>query len=296
MSRTMSINYWLIVGSKKNWDTAFQHRNIWGLRKTQRLLWESINEKDKLVFYATQPVGGIIGYGVVRTKFVQDKPLWPDELKNNDVIWPLRFEFDVEFCFPPDKWKSEKVVSKELFPRAGFQQISESAARGLISAVQYVEYAIPQIEMPSVAEESSEFVITPKKQGKLLLSHDEAQDRLIRIGQLQNFIAEKEYPFDIGKLDVVWRRVTNSVPTYVFEVQIGGDIYHALGKLKHAFDLWNSHIFFVASEKDYSKATSLLSGTFHEISKRMKYIELGKVEELFQLKKAYFEFEKELGI
>lgn len=76
------MNYWLVVGSKKNWDTAFQHRNIWGLRKTQRLLWESIDEKDKVLFYATQPVGGIIGYGIVRTKFIQDKPLWPDELKH----------------------------------------------------------------------------------------------------------------------------------------------------------------------------------------------------------------------
>ena len=76
----------------------------------------------------------------------------------------------------------------------------------------------------------------------------------------------------------------------------GGDIYHALGKLKHAHDLWNSHIFFVASEKDYTKASGLLSGTFHEISNRLKYIELEKVEELYQRKKAYFDLEKVLGI
>ena len=130
----------------------------------------------------------------------------------------------------------------------------------------------------------------------ITFSHDNIQDRLIKIGQLQNYIAEKEYPFDTGKLDVVWRRVTNSVPTYVFEIQIGGDIYHALGKLKHAFDLWNSHIFFVASGKDYAKANELLSGTFHEINERIKYIELEKVEELYKRKKAYFDLEKGLGI
>ncbi len=290
------MNYWLVVGSKKNWDTAFQHRNIWGLRKTQRLLWESINEKDKLLFYATQPVGGIIGYGTVRTKFIQDKPLWPDELKTDEVIWPLRFEFDVEFCLLQDKWKSEKIISKELFPRAGFQLLNELAARKLITSMHVPEYTIPEIELPSIEEEFAEFVSAPQKQEKILLSHGNLQDRLVKIGQLQDYIAEKEYPFDIGKLDVVWRRVINSVPTYVFEVQIGGDIYHALGKLKHAFDLWNSHIYFVASEKDYSKATGLLSGTFHEISDRVKYIELEKVEELYKRKKAYFEFEKELGI
>jgi len=45
---------------------------------------------------------------------------------------------------------------------------------------------------------------------------------LVQIGRLQKFIAEEEYAFDIGKLDVVWRRVELSVPTYVFEVNVGG--------------------------------------------------------------------------
>jgi hypothetical protein len=289
------MNYWLVVGSKKNWETAFSHRNIWGLRKTQRFLWERIEEKDKILFHATQPVSGVIGYGKVRTKFIQDKPLWPDEIKNKEVIWPLRFEFDVEFCLPPDKWKDEKIVSKELFPRAGFQQLNDSIARKILSEMNKVEYIIPPVKLPSVAEEPAEFIAAPKIE-PTSLSHNVIQNRLIEIGQLQNFITEKEYSFDIGKLDVVWRRITNSVPTYVFEIQVGGDIYHALGKLKHAHDLWNSHIFLVASEKDYSKATNLLSGTFHEISDRIKYIDLEKVEKLYSLKKAYFDLETELGI
>jgi hypothetical protein len=52
----------------------------------------------------------------------------------------------------------------------------------------------------------------------------------------------------------------------VFEVQIGGDIYHAMSKLKHAFDLWNSHVFLVATMGDKSKYQELLSGTFHEVA------------------------------
>jgi predicted RNA-binding protein len=290
------MSYWLVVGSKKNWEIAFAHRNIWGLKRTQRLLWESIEEKDKIILYATQPVGGVIGYGKVRTKFVQDKPLWPDEIKNNKVIWPLRFEFDVEFCLPPKKWKDEKFISKELFPRAGFQKLNDSIAKKIISNVRKIEYIIPDVGLPSIAEKQAEFLTNTKQLEPVTLSHDSIQSRLIEIGQLQNYIAEKEYPFDIGKLDVVWRRITNSVPTYVFEIQIGGDIYHALGKLKHAHDLWNSHIFLVASEKDYDKTTTLLSGTFHEISDHVKYIKLDKIEKLYSLKKAYFDLESELGI
>jgi len=290
------MNYWLVVGSKKNWDTAFQHGNIWGLKETQRHLWENLKENDKVIFYATTPVVGVIGYGAVRTKVKQNIPLWPEEIRKKTVIWPLRFEFDIEYCVQPDRWVSDKTVSKELFPRAGFQLLDVTVAKKLISSMGVAEYITTTPEVPQVAEEPAEFVTILEKQGKVLLSHDEIQEKLIEIGKLQKFIAEKEYIFDIGKLDVVWRRVENSVPTYVFEIQIGGDIYHALGKLKHAFDLWNSHIYFVASEKDHIKATSLLSGTFHEISNRIKHIELDNVEELYKRKKAYFEFEKELGI
>jgi len=53
-------NYWLVVGSPGNWETAFAHRNIWGLKETQRFLWERVGENDILLFYATQPVGGVL--------------------------------------------------------------------------------------------------------------------------------------------------------------------------------------------------------------------------------------------
>jgi len=91
-----------------------------------------------------------------------------------------------------------------------------------------------------------------------------------------------------GKLDVVWRRVERGSPTYVFEVQIGGDLYHAIGKLKHAHDLWNSNIYLIITERDSTKCYELLSGTFHEIK--------GKIQKLYELKKAYRDYETQLGI
>lgn len=65
------MNYWLVVGAVKNWDTAFEHGNIWGLKTSQQHLWDALAEGDRAIFYATQPVGGVIGHGVVRTKFRQ---------------------------------------------------------------------------------------------------------------------------------------------------------------------------------------------------------------------------------
>jgi hypothetical protein len=110
------------------------------------------------------------------------------------------------------------------------------------------------------------------------------------------WVITNEYPLDSTRLDVVWRRVERSVPTFVFEVHIGGDIYHAMAKLKHAFDLWNSHIFLVASLADKSKYQELLSGTFHEVAAQMRFIDVALVRELLEKKQSYKQMERDLGI
>ena len=282
--------------SRENWETAFKHGNIWGLKERQRHLWESLNEGDTLLFYVTQPIGGIVGRGVLRTKFKQNRPLWPQELRENRLIWPLRFEFDVESCLPPDEWITNKLISKLVWPRAGFQLISQSLGEELVSSLGTQEYSTQADKSPLISEAPAEFVATVQGPEEVLPSHDELKRLLVEIGKMQNFISEPEFPFDIGRLDVVWRRVIHSVPTYAFEIQVGGDIYHALAKLKHAFDLWNSHIFIVAPQADHNKCENLLSGTFHEITDRIKFVESNKIEELYKRKKAYLDFENELGI
>ena len=269
-------NYWMAVGSPSNWMEAFAKGNIWGLRQRQKRRWENLAENDIVLFYVTEPVAGIIGYGSVQTKFTQDQPLWFDEIKEGKVIWPLRFEFNVDYCLPPDKWEADRITSDTLKLKVavGFQSIESQLAEQIIS-----QFKQAGIEKPAEVP-----------------LHKELQHKLVEIGKLQKFLAEAEYPFDIGRLDVVWRRIERSVPTYVFEVQIGGDLYHALVKLKHAFDLWNSRLFLIVSQADREKAGNLLSGSFHEIRDRVKFIELDKVDELYKRKRSYLDFEKELGI
>jgi hypothetical protein len=128
-----------------------------------------------------------------------------------------------------------------------------------------------------------------------LIKHDDVKAYLAEIGRIQGYIADTEYSLESTLLDVVWRRVERSVPTFAFEVQIGGDIYHAMAKLKHAFDLWNSHIFLVAAMSDKSKYQELLSGTFHEVADQMRFIDATLVEELLGRKKSYQDMERALG-
>ena len=101
---------------------------------------------------------------------------------------------------------------------------------------------------------------------------------------------------DGERLDVVWKRVERSVPTYAFEVQVGGDIYHAIGKLKHAFDIWNSRIFLVIDEASVPKVAELLRGTFHEIASELRVIKLERLAYLQTALAGVHDLEKELGL
>jgi predicted RNA-binding protein len=283
--------YWLIVGTERNWKVAFESNNLWGLKDFRELgaLWNMLREGDGLLFYVSKPVSGIVGCGHVVTKFKQSNPLWPEEIKRNEVIWPLRFEFDIEYCLPPSLWKSRKYTSHDLqmITRMVFQSYPVEEvknARGALGLQPIAENVpVPPTELQ---------VATRPTQVK----HDDAKTYLAEIGRIQGYVADEEYPLESTRLDVVWRRVERSVPTFVFEVQIGGDIYHAMAKLKHAFDLWNSHIFLVAAMADKSKYEELVSGTFHEVADQMRFIDVTLVQELLERKRSYREMERALGI
>ncbi|MEM2237974.1 MAG: hypothetical protein QXR26_08165 [Candidatus Caldarchaeum sp.] len=126
--------------------------------------------------------------------------------------------------------------------------------------------------------------------------HEQIKAMLVEIGRLQGYVSDAEYTMDGARLDVVWRRLERAVPTYVFEVQVGGDLYHALSKLKHARDIWNSKIFLVVGEEDITKADQLLSGTFHEIRQEIRVVKTSDIRELHERKKLYKELERRLGL
>lgn len=283
--------FWLAVGTERNWKVAFETHNIWGLKDFRELnaLWNMLREGDGLLFYVSKPVHGVVGFGRVETKFKQTEPLWPEEIRRKEVIWPLRFEFDIEYCLPPHLWSTHKYTSHDL---------------QLITRMVFQCYPIEEVNAARVAlglTPAKEVVSVPLVEplasgGVSVVTHNGIVADLAEIGRIQGYIPDVEYPIESTRLDVVWRRVERSVPTYVFEVQVEGDIYHAMSKLKHAFDLWNSHIFLVASNRERAKYQELLAGTFHEVADKMQFIEIGLVNELLGKKRDYKNMEQTLGI
>lgn len=291
--------FWLGVGTPVNWHTAFDYGGIWGLKKTQRHYWESLTENTDLVFfYVTSPVAGVVGHGLVRTKLHQPSPLWPEERARNEVIWPLRFEFDVLSCLPPYAWAESKVTSAELKSRvrSGFQSLDGATAGELIRTLPAQAPRDLVLSAPGGLRNQPTALATATDAPMPGDAHARAQWQLAEIGRLQRFMAETEYPIENRRLDVVWRRVQRSVPSYVFEVQVSGNLTEGIGKLKQAFDIWNSNVFLVGREEHRQPVNQLLAATFREIQHRLRFIELAQVEELYQSKRAYRELEGQLGI
>jgi len=287
--------HWIILGPKKSWETAFDKGCIWGVKQVLYPEWKALDWEDIIFFHITKTIGGIVGVGRVKAKFIQDKPLWPDEISERKVLYPLRFEFDVDYLIEENDWKNKRISPglsiQEM--RRGINLLQERTVEQLYKTFSdEFNYTISVGD-----EEKINSVRTKTPAGaQPSLSHSRIQEIIFEIGKLNRLISEKEYPMENERLDVVWRRVERSAPTYVFEVQIGGDLYHALGKLKHAFDLWNSNVFLVGSEKDLEKAEELLSGTFHEIQDKIKKLSIQKISELYEKKRSWTDIEKEVGL
>lgn len=285
--------HWIILGPEKSWKTALKQGGVWGVKEMLYPEWKALDSGDILFFYITKTVKGIVGVGRLENKFIQDKPLWPDEIEIGKVIYPFRFEFHIDYLIEEKEWGNKKISMglsiQEM--RRGINILQKKTVDKL-----YKDFKERFNFDTSIFIEKREKISLIRPRVVESPSHTKLQELMFQIGQLNRFISEKEYPMESERLDVVWRKVEGSVPTYVFEVQIGGDIYHALGKLKHAFDIWNSNIFLVVRSEELEKVNILLDGTFHEIKDKIKIIIPEKVSDLYQQKRRWVDIEREVGL
>jgi hypothetical protein len=117
------------------------------------------------------------------------------------------------------------------------------------------------------------------------LTHREAQQMLVEIGQMLGRHAETEFEH----YDVVWRESARAPRlSHVFEVQIAGSVDSALTRLKHAYDTQRSRPFLViADERDTRFAGKRMSGSFHEIQPYVTVIGVGELQRLYESLRAH---------
>ena len=162
--------------------------------------------------------------------------------------------------------------------RAGLNPVKNIEAINILNAKIKGQWKTEVIETSI-----SDFLDKAIKQRKPDL-HGNTKELLVNLGKISGYMVEDEYQMDGQRIDVIWKRIEKGVPTFVFEVQVGGNVTEALGKLKHAFDLWNSNLYVVIEDKDRPKVDNLLSGTFHEIRDKLTVILISEIEEFYKIK------------
>jgi hypothetical protein len=169
-----------------------------------------------------------------------------------------------------------------LVQRAGRQLIAEGELKRDGSRWLLTAKGKRRIE----AEDMRAITTTPvSEQAPRKVSHKEAQQMLIELGEMLGRHAEAEYDY----YDVVWRDSALSPRlSHVFEVQISGSVDSALTRLKHAYDAQRSRPFLViADERDTRFAGKRLSGSFHEILEVITIIGVGELKQLYESMKVH---------
>jgi len=294
--------HWLLSANQENFELSMKYSQVWGVQDKWYSQWKALGKGDIIFFYISK-IKKVIGVGEIGNKFIQREPLWPDEIEENRVKYPLRFEFTIKYLLNEKDWTANGIdinyyINKNL-GKGAFADL----LRGGINFIRYIEiidFLYEEFERKlnyTIQPEKYRIEFKEEKEPKKDNLHNYLKDLIYKIGTMNKLISQKEYSVDNMILDVVWRRIERGSPTYVFEIQVGGDIYHAISKLKHAFDLWNSNIFLIiSSNEDVNKAQRLLSGTFHEIKDKVKIISSENIKILFEKKISWIEFEKKLGI
>lgn len=154
-------------------------------------------------------------------------------------------------------------------------------------------YASSTTEFQSTTQQPKREIPYPEPEEKEI-THKKLEEILVKLGEIEGKHPERKYRHEGFEYDVIWRRIERGNPTHVFEIQLKGNLYEALTRLKHAYDIWNSNPFLVLTEEDEEKAKRILAGSFHEISKKLTIIKVEELLEFYDFKEHFKELEKRL--
>lgn len=77
------VNYWLAVNSPNYWGD-FMYNGSFGLEERYLDLWLDVRPRDVVFFYATKPVKGVFGMGVVQQTCYRDELVYAEHGKDDD--------------------------------------------------------------------------------------------------------------------------------------------------------------------------------------------------------------------
>ncbi|MEM2128026.1 MAG: hypothetical protein QXH67_07390 [Candidatus Bathyarchaeia archaeon] len=285
-------------------------RKIWAA-KSKRLA-EKVSTKDHIVLYV---VGTNAFCSVLR--LVGDwKPsteiIWADEREEGRIKYPFQIEAEIV--------REGVAEIRDLLPRLSFikdkqnwgiylkgtpanmgRPIQGSDYQAIVEAMashplpQDLESLLKGRPMVRVRRGPEKIEAEGGEAGEAF-RHNEVRDMIYEIGRFEGRIPEREYPIDNLRLDVVWKTIPSGNPRWVFEVQMAGNFYEALTKLKHAWDKWNSKPYLVTTGEYIEQARWLLEGSYHEMREDARIVDWEKIVKLYKLLREAYEIRSELRL
>ena len=298
----LNTSYWVFSVTPENWQIARQ-KKIWALRSEN--LAQKVSKGDFIVLY----VSGTETFCTIIETLEDWHPaaevVWIDEMEERRIKYPYQTKVKIV---------QEGLANvKELVQKLSFIKNKQKwgvyvqgTPANMRRPISESDYQIIQNVMklnPLPQDISSLLKLKPKIAKRTTIEvkglttipkHNEIRDMLLEIGKIEGKIAEVEYPIDNLRLDVVWKTITTGNPKWVFEVQMAGNFYEALTKLKHAWDKWNSKPFLVTTETYMAQAKSLLEGSFHEMKDDARIVNWEKIVKLHQLLKDAHKIKSEI--
>lgn len=301
---------WLVIGIPKNWETALsQPVPIWGLKLRYQLEFQAMEVGDILWFYSTSPVGGVIGLGIIKDKYIDRINLvWEEELRQKEVIWPLRFRIHVLKIFQRSRWNVDRVKINDfnLFWQVGFQLLKEGHVLELLNRTRNIFGVLTEEKIYTGATITQPLFVREKPppysvaENKSDVSHRRLQEQLAEVGKLQFYYTQLEYAVDLPaerkNLDVVWKREIDGVPTFAFEIELSGMLEKAVERLKFAFRRWNSRPRIVVPNDSFKKVHNILSIDEKDFTNQFRIYEPDQILELLNKKREIKTIEQNLEL
>jgi hypothetical protein len=115
------------------------------------------------------------------------------------------------------------------------------------------------------------------------LSHKQMQDRIVELGKRVGLIAQKEYQIDNCRLDVVWQRIEEGYPAYIFEIHIGGIFSEALARLKFAWQKFgNPKLYLITNTKNIDRIKNVVRTAYPEIADSIRICDWKDIQTYYE--------------
>jgi len=301
--------YWIFGVSLENWKVTLD-RNLWGVGQRYKSITKKIKQGDIILIFISKvhPFGLHGAFEVVSDWTISKEKTWADELTQDRVLYPYRVQLrpvqigfaEYERLVPNLNFVERKEKGRySIYLRGNPANFGRPVAEGDFQMILDELRKNPPITV--VSEEHARVRRQPLRISSAnrtieLPDHDTIRGMIQEIGLMEKMVSETEYRMDGRRLDVVWKKVSEGVPSHAFEVQIGGNFFEALSKLKHAYDIWNSKPILVTTEKYEGEAKSLFKGSFHEIGAVAMVVGWRKISRLHKLLKEAESTRRDVGL